>query len=281
MAVLLLSPLLFLAQRPASDSLRGKFTYLLKSKPNKLFPERVNEEAFSLQIGMTDAYFVSEKRLIGDSILSAVVKLAVRQNPNNVVVDMRGKGLPQNYSRFLIIQNAHAVKYFLPLGMSVLYYTQTAIKNWKLEDETKTISGYPCRKATLAYKGRKWTAWYTTEIPLFFGPYKFGGLPGLIVKISDEAGDYDFELVKSFASSRLSGQTITAATYYLHNAIEVPSREKLMEAEKSFQENRLNELENMGGMLSPQQRTEFLERERARRQKAELEKPGYNPLELE
>jgi GLPGLI family protein len=57
--------------------------------------------------------------------------------------------------------------------------------NWKLsKDETKKIGGYLCKKANLDWRGRKYTAYYTEEIPLLTGPYKFKGLPGMILEIS-------------------------------------------------------------------------------------------------
>ena len=49
--------------------------------------------------------------------------------------------------------------------------------NWKIEDEVKKIGIYNCQKATLEIGGRKWTAWFTPDVPLNFGPYKFQGLP--------------------------------------------------------------------------------------------------------
>ncbi len=39
-------------------------------------------------------------------------------------------------------------------------------------------------------------AWYTTEIPINDGPYKFFGLPGLIIKLYDEKEHYVFEMTK-------------------------------------------------------------------------------------
>lgn len=58
--------------------------------------------------------------------------------------------------------------------------------NWELNyTDTKKIGNMLCQKATSYFRGRNYTAWYTTEIPLFYGPYKFHGLPGLIVSISD------------------------------------------------------------------------------------------------
>lgn len=42
--------------------------------------------------------------------------------------------------------------------------------------------------------GRKWAAWFTPDVPLNFGPYKFQGLPGLIVSVSDAKSHYSFML---------------------------------------------------------------------------------------
>lgn len=66
--------------------------------------------------------------------------------------------------------------------------------DWELQNETKTIAGLTCSKAMTNYGGREYTAWYTTEIPISDGPYIFNGLPGLIVKVVDSKGWYDFEL---------------------------------------------------------------------------------------
>lgn len=66
---------------------------------------------------------------------------------------------------------------------------------WKLSSEINQIDNYTCNMATVEYGGRKWTAWYTVDLPYNDGPYKFGGLPGLIMNISDKKGHYVFEFV--------------------------------------------------------------------------------------
>lgn len=65
---------------------------------------------------------------------------------------------------------------------------------WLLYDETHTIDGYTVQKARIDYFGRKFTAWFTTEIPLVAGPHIFTGLPGTIIELVDEAGVYRFTL---------------------------------------------------------------------------------------
>lgn len=54
--------------------------------------------------------------------------------------------------------------------------------DWQIaEDSTKTVLGYQCIMASTDYHGRKWTVWFTPEIPVQDGPWKFCGLPGLIL----------------------------------------------------------------------------------------------------
>lgn len=59
-------------------------------------------------------------------------------------------------------------------------------------DSTKTILGYECMMAMTVYHGRDWTAWFAPEIPAHDGPWKFAGLPGLILMVSESQGIYSF-----------------------------------------------------------------------------------------
>lgn len=63
-------------------------------------------------------------------------------------------------------------------------------KEWKLTQEVKIISGYTCYKAEYTEKIKEkdvtTIAWYTTEIPIGFGPKDYNGLPGLILELDNE-----------------------------------------------------------------------------------------------
>lgn len=92
------------------------------------------------------------------------------------------------------------------------YEQKLPLMMWKETDETADICGYPCRKAIGEYGGRKWQAWYAEEIAVPFGPWKILGLPGLVLKTTDESGNHGFEAVSfrqgngEFAPSKIPNQ---------------------------------------------------------------------------
>lgn len=75
--------------------------------------------------------------------------------------------------------------------------------NWKLHPEFIAVLNYKAQKATADFGGRKWTAWFTKDIPIQDGPYKFSGLPGLIVKIEDNTASHQFILtgIKNYSNT--------------------------------------------------------------------------------
>lgn len=67
---------------------------------------------------------------------------------------------------------------------------------WLITDENKIINNFSCNKAIANFRGRQWVAWFTTEIPLSFGPWKLHGLPGLIIEAYDATNRYTWRAVK-------------------------------------------------------------------------------------
>lgn len=66
--------------------------------------------------------------------------------------------------------------------------------SWKISQNKEKIGEWNAQKAEADFAGRHWIAWFSSEIPIQDGPYKFHGLPGLIVKIEDKTGSHKMEL---------------------------------------------------------------------------------------
>lgn len=70
--------------------------------------------------------------------------------------------------------------------------------DWTLEAGDTTICNYACQRATTTFRGRTWRVWYALDLPYEEGPWKLGGLPGLILKAEDAAGEYCFTAIEIF-----------------------------------------------------------------------------------
>lgn len=111
-------------------------------------------------------------------------------------------------------------------GEQLYSYPTEDLVEWKLLNETKKLMNFNVQKATTNFGGRIWTAWFTKEMPFSEGPYKFKGLPGLVISIEDSQQQYVFSLVKS---KKL------AETYDTSNILEVRYGDKpLLISEKIF-----------------------------------------------
>lgn len=75
------------------------------------------------------------------------------------------------------------------------------IWNWELTNETTQIGQFTCHKATTRFRGRNYTAWYTNEIPLPYGPWKLNGLPGVILEAYDDEGVFQMYATKVLVES--------------------------------------------------------------------------------
>lgn len=80
-------------------------------------------------------------------------------------------------------------------GDVMMYQEPLPEMDWELADSVRTVCGYECHEARAKVYGRSWTVWYATEIPLPYGPYVLGGLPGLILEASDSEGIFHFTAV--------------------------------------------------------------------------------------
>ncbi len=80
---------------------------------------------------------------------------------------------------------------------SKIRYSEDQAVTWVLYSDIKVIGGVKCQKAATNLFGRRWIAYFAKEkYPQAIGPYKFAGLPGLIMEIHDTRGDYHFTVSK-------------------------------------------------------------------------------------
>jgi len=67
--------------------------------------------------------------------------------------------------------------------------------DWQLQDGDSIVCGYPCHKAITTFRGRTWTVWYTLDLSYSDGPWKFCGLPGLVLYAYDSEDKFRFNCI--------------------------------------------------------------------------------------
>ncbi len=88
-------------------------------------------------------------------------------------------------------------------GVEYIHSEPFPAMNWEIIPDTDTtILGHSCNKALLTFRGRNYIAWFSTQIPINNGPWKFQGLPGLILKITDTNSFFDWEVTQIKEVSR-------------------------------------------------------------------------------
>lgn len=103
-----------------------------------------------------------------------------------------------------------------------LYEDEITDMEWEILDSVSVVAGYNAVMATCSFRGRDYTAWFTPDIPVSAGPWKFSGLPGLILSVRDADGYYDFSL---------KGIYSTAGSIYMTDWLYLKTkRDKYMEA---------------------------------------------------
>jgi GLPGLI family protein len=112
------------------------------------------------------------------------------------------------------------------------YSEPLPVQDWIMHDDTLTVVGYLCQKVTCRFRGRDYTAWFTPEIPINNGPWKFGGLPGLILKVFDADKLYTFECVGIENLKQKYPIKMFPLDFY-----KPTKREKLLQLQKECHEN--------------------------------------------
>ena len=115
---------------------------------------------------------------------------------------------------------------------------------WEILDDTLIILGYKTQKAKLNFRGRDYLAWFSSEIKISDGPYKFHGLPGLILKIQSTDGKYTFEAYSLKLNISQEIKSITNLKDKYPNKKIISIREKISLIDKNTERERKFRLSN-------------------------------------
>ncbi|MET3034751.1 GLPGLI family protein [Chryseobacterium sp. NRRL B-14859] len=174
----------------------NRFVYQVTMKPDAENKSDIKTENAYLDISPEKSVFYSENRIKRDSIMQKAFQGGGGRGSIN---RDQMESLRTNISYSVEKDKTNQKIYFKDrIGRDIYSYEEDRPVNWKISSETRKIGEYKVQKAETDFAGRKWTAWFTTDLPYQDGPYKFGGLPGLIVKIEDDKGDYSFDLMKNY-----------------------------------------------------------------------------------
>lgn len=150
-------------------------------------------EDFLLLLGRNSSACTSiDARLQNENFVKEIqsqVKNAVDPNHLNLNISSK-RPVSDEYFQFLSTHKLFTKKNLLN---DYLVEEPLPVINWKISSDTLNISGLHCQKATAAFKGRNYDAWFCPALPFRSGPWKLQGLPGLIVEASDSKKEVQFK----------------------------------------------------------------------------------------
>lgn len=150
-------------------------------------------ERMILQVGNGISRFSSYRRMQIDSLLRTATADDIQGNPNRY-----SGGLDFAIVRHL---DEGTLTFSDKICQDWFEYTEAIPQfDWQLTGETREILGYQCQQAVCKFRGRNFSAWFCDEIPIDNGPWKFGGLPGLIMEVSDSNNEHVFSIVGIYSN---------------------------------------------------------------------------------
>ncbi|WP_313027050.1 GLPGLI family protein [Soonwooa sp.] len=250
-----LSFILFVGLLSAQEN-ANRFFYELSFKPKK--------DSAKIDKVMTILDITSTKSIYQDFTFPAqdsIIKSAVEEMERTKTFKDLSKSLKMPKFSYKIYKSYPSMleTYQDRISMNLFGYEESVKFDWKISNDKQMIGKYNTQKATTEFGGRKWTAWFSADLPFQDGPYKFYGLPGLIVKIEDDAKNYSWELkgnkqLKDW--KELSYAEEANAKYGVSNEMKLITKEKFDKAYLAFKQDPMAEArtrvpENMLSMKMP------------------------------
>ena len=189
-------------QRIVIDKANIRVLYALNAKDIK--DENTYIDLGKLEVGKNVRKYSSEFLAISDKKIKEWMKENKHRGPAPKTWFMGGQKEHYDhwselvYSDYIIRGNKLTEYSCFPLYAereNGQYTEEWPLMKWELVDEHQTILGHKCQKATCRFRGRDFEAWFATSVPVKGGPWKFGGLPGCILKVYDKDKIYVWEAV--------------------------------------------------------------------------------------
>ncbi|MGX5685985.1 GLPGLI family protein [Chryseobacterium cucumeris] len=162
-------------------SQNNRFIYEVKYKKDSTSKD-ITRENYYLDITKEDIAYYNRLYYIRDSVFTTTGRSPINKQTSFLI----------KKKNIISFQNYEYIG-----DVNFYKINEEAEQNWKISDSIKTFEGYRVQKAVTAFGGRSWVAWFSKDIPISYGPYKFNGLPGLIMELYDSKKDYYFKVIKS------------------------------------------------------------------------------------
>lgn len=180
---------------PALMEVHYKHTMRIDTIINKF----KDPDSMILRIGKTSSQFFSRYTFFFDSIWNDPKGRAKAEEMTLKAFETKDYSiLPRTGTTYdYIYKNHPGGKITTTNGIfrkfSISYTEDYPHQDWEITDSTKNILNIECTKAICNFRGREWTAWFAKSIEIKDGPWKLGGLPGLILEAYDKNGDYVYQ----------------------------------------------------------------------------------------
>jgi GLPGLI family protein len=157
---------------------------------DSLNPNQPTEERMMLWIGQNTSVFFSYNRHL---LEQQNKKLPAREFQDwlNSISGSQSLGLGYRVYKNYPSGELTTIDY-IPMDL-FLYREEMPGFDWQILADTDTVLGLAVQKAKTEFGGRKWIAWFAPGVPYNEGPYKFSGLPGLILRLHDTRDHFLFE----------------------------------------------------------------------------------------
>lgn len=187
---LLLSAQLFSQEHQikADYLVRYQFTF----QPDSTKTESKQTEITHLYLGKNTSFYQSENVFKFDSVFHRSSTLRLSGQIINI------DEIPKPHLWHTIIKDFENDRLLFSdrvFGYGLFYETPINKMRWSIEGAEKNISGYVCTLAKARHRGRNYTACFAKDFPVSDGPYKFNGLPGLILEIYDDQHQFYFTVI--------------------------------------------------------------------------------------